>query len=1218
MKQQRNERYMDFRVNLLAASVALAFASNMALATDLADLPLANSTTLAVPPNIALMVDDSGSMHSDYMPDGISDDKNKYCYKWYQYNTLAYNPAILYKAPPKADGNRFSDALFNQALSDGYFAEGAREYDGSTTNTADDLNLLTSVSSLSVFPDFGSSKHQAISVLVTKPDNSTVDLLATSPVPSSSTSNEDTVGRAVRDGINAGGICSASYQNSGNKLTITCPSSLVKSGSSPNVVLQNTTGVLEDVTENAFDSPSGLFYATHKTNPNSTTTCDSDGNFNIVSSKTDIAAPGTSNGSPAALTNYANWYSYYRKRNMLMKAGVGEAFAKLDQDKFRIGYFTISSKNSEVTDASSMPNTDLAIADFKGTSAASHRSLWFDKLYGTKEAGYTPLRGALSRMGRMYSGKISGFDPIQYSCQRNYTILTSDGYWNTNWENSSYGPKRENNTTNVGDQDGPASVLRPERDNLKIANTLADIAYYYYHNDLRTPDKNNCGGAPRADSSTGDVCNNDVPGVDTDDGESDFSKEQHMTTFTLGLGVTGSLTFDPNYKTAASGDYVSVKSGTLSWPDPINSSTARIDDLWHAAVNGRGLYLSAKNPVDLAMGLSKVLNSMDAVSGAGAGAAAANLAPVSGGTKMYIALYKTDEWYGDVAAFEVNAAARTVAGSPDWKVSTWLDGHVSTSSDSRTIYANVGGIRKAFLWSDLSAEQRAYFDNTKLSQYAEWTSTQKSSITGEALVNYLRGQTGNEIQTGNTDTLYRDRSHVLGDIVHSAPMYVKESHNSFVDDPTYGHRNGMLYVAANDGMLHAFCTEAGGSCTTEGQELWAYVIPHAMQNMWYIADNLQRGLHHFIADGPLSVADIQISGEWRTVLLGGLGKGGRSFYAIDITEPVNPTLLWSYSAEGVDELVNTDDDQDSLGYSYGLPLTAKVENKDWRVLFTSGYNNVKDTPNTGDFPDADGKGHVFMIDPDTGTESKDILAGSDELAQINTHTPNFSSGNAATKAYGGDLGGNMWQFDLVAGSAATKVIGTGKPIMTGTAISSIDGHAVLLFGTGRYLGQTDITNTTQNYLVGVRADKSGLSLSDLINRTAQDDTTVNWSTDNGWYIALSAGEQVHIDPVVYGGVLVVATIVPEGSECTPGGYSYFHMIDINTGKMETIPLLDDAVVGFSIFDLGISDPDNPTSVGYTTAKGEIKFLPKPLPKPAGGSGLPKGTRIMWRELIDNP
>ena len=95
-------------------------------------------------------------------------------------------------------------------------------------------------------------------------------------------------------------------------------------------------------------------------------------------------------------------------------------------------------------------------------------------------------------------------------------------------------------------------------------------------------------------SVTQDVCDNIVP-VDNKDN----NKAQHMTTFTLGLGLNGTLTYRKDYESAPSGDYFDIKQGTKIWPEPVADTLTAVDDLWHAAVNGRGTYYSANNAAEM-------------------------------------------------------------------------------------------------------------------------------------------------------------------------------------------------------------------------------------------------------------------------------------------------------------------------------------------------------------------------------------------------------------------------------------------------------------------------------------------------------------------------------------------------------------------------------------------------------------------------------------------
>lgn len=1230
--------------------------------TDLADKPLANTTTVSIQPNLAIVIDDSGSMDEENIPDSGNTNKSKVCYKWHGYNGLAYNPGITYTPPIKADGTRYPDALFSAALKDGYFASGQKMYDGNTDNTATNLNSLVTPAETYAniwMPNFRESgkniPQRATSVRVTLLNGTTIELLGTSPIPAAYNSDEDAVGQAIATAINANSGAtgfSASYADRDRKpatgefagtqfyglLTLTAPENQYGLATRPSITFQRSDGkapitVSAEVFTNV--TATGLFYSI--ANNASSTSCEDNTEYTKIQDAADIAAPDVSTGSAAALTNYANWYSYYRKRAYLMKAAVGEAFSKLDEGKYRIGYFTIDSLESGVEEEDGSPvNHDLAIDAFTGKISGTHRATWFDRLYGTRKAGYTPLRGALSRMGRMYAGKISGWDPVQYSCQKNFTILTTDGYWNTDAEDNSgtarYGAYRIDNSTLVGDQDKAATL--PEFDKLAKSNTLADVAYYYYHTDLRTESLGNC--TRTVGSDTYDLCTDNVPSGGTDTKVDDVATHQHMTTFTLGLGVNGTLEYRSDYKStsANSGGYYDILQETKWWPDPIgNSGAERIDDLWHAAVNGRGQYFSARNPTSLAKSLADTLLAIDKIKGSGAAAATGSLQPTAGdplSNYLYIASYYTNSWYGDVAAHTFDLNTGTVDVDPEWTAGTLLDARItgSGSSDTRTIYAWVDGVRKSFDFDNLNATQKAYFDNTKLSQYAGWSDEEKDAASGASMVAYLRGQYANEDREGNATKLYRSREHVLGDIVHSQPVYVKVSASRFDDshDPTFGGRMGMLYVAANDGMLHAFCTESSGDCSP-GKELWAYVIPPVMKNMAYLADKKQLIDHHFFVDGPITIGDAYIDGGWKTILVGALGKGGRGYYAFDITDPTDPDLLWTFTA----------DDDHNMGYSYGAALITKVpakgnlvgSNSEWRFLLPSGYNNVQD-PDTGEYPNGDGGGYLYIIDANGDLDGDPIATGNkgnsppSGLANIEALVPSFSTDNSAQAVFGGDLLGDMWRFDL-GERTATKVLslGSGRPITTATQIGDVgNGIKVVYFGSGSYLGENDLAATSGQVIVGVRADATNLTLSDLV---LQDGTkTIDWTEDKGWRYELTGqSERVHISPQLYLGTLMFATVLPNATECSPGGTSRLYFFDYSDGSAvdgadSLFVTYNDPLVGMSaVFPEGGS----PMVLGITS-KGEV---PTGQELPIGGGSGEEGDssknrftgyRIMWRELID--
>ena len=176
------------------------------------------------------------------------------------------------------------------------------------------------------------------------------------------------------------------------------------------------------------------------------------------------------------------------------------------------------------------------------------------------------------------------------------------------------------------------------------------------------------------------------------------------------------------------------------------------------------------------------------------------------------------------------------------------------------------------------------------------TSAEQTNAAGAPLVNYLRGDRTNE------GTFFRARKHVLGDIVSSEARYVKAPQFSY-SDPGYSayktaqsSRQAAVYVASNDGMLHAFNADTG-------RELWAYIPEMVLPELYRLADKNYSQNHRYFVDGTPEVGDVCTSNctnpataVWKTILVGGLNGGGKGYYALDITNPASPVLLWEFTA----------------------------------------------------------------------------------------------------------------------------------------------------------------------------------------------------------------------------------------------------------------------------------------------------------------------------------
>ncbi|MDD5242203.1 MAG: PilC/PilY family type IV pilus protein [Sulfuricella sp.] len=1109
-------------VRLLSSALLLASTCTFAATTDISSSPLASSSSIAVKPNVMFILDDSGSMGWEYLPDSVGNDDGKYCYRNHLYNRVYYDPTYTYTLPVDSAGASYANASYGTAKTNGFSAA------SSTVN----LN----------------SQFKA---------------------------GNDSSGKQAYY---------YNYTGGGTPVTGTC-------------------------------------YADSK--------------------YTKVLVPSTSTEAQ----NFANWYSYYRTRILSMKTAAGKAFKTIDSN-YRIGFTTHS-----YTGVDSTNSEFLKIADFNYVGdGTGQKETWYSKLYSTSTNGGTPLRAALSKVGRIYAGKLltGANDPVQYSCQQNFSILATDGYWNGD---AGY---QIDGTTAVGNQDG-GTTARPMLDGLNKSDTLADVAMYYYKTDLRTSALGNCTGALGAGT---DVCENNVPGAGAD-----INIQQHMTTFTLGLGVNGSLGYTEDYLSGGSADYNAISQGTKNWPAPVADTNTAIDDLWHAAVNGRGIYFSAQNPDSLVSGLSKALSGVTARTGSAAAAATSNLEPVAGDNYVYIALYRTVKWDGDLQAKTIDPSTGAISATAVWSAQPLLDAKVSAASDSRTIYtfdSTAANKLKSFTWGSLSATEQAYFNSicsptAKLSQCTTLTTAQQTAASGQNLVNYIRGQYGYEDQATNTDRIYRDREHVLGDMISSQPVYVKTPPFGYVDtnydtfkNTTQKDRAAMVYVAVNDGMLHAFSGDTG-------QEQWAYVPPILMPNLYKLADKNYSSNHQYYVDGSPTIGDICpnapssicAGNEWKTILVGGLNAGGRGYYALDVTNPASPRALWNFT-------VNDDAD---LGLTFGNPVITKRKDGTWVVVFTSGYNNVS----TGT-----GIGYLYVLNANTGAMLEKISTGTGStttpsgLGKINAWINNTTD-NTAERFYGGDLLGNVWRFDIddvvpPAGKeafllatvgqingAGTQSITT-KPELTEVMDWGGATHAVVNVGTGRYLGINDLSDTSQQSVYAFKDDltATGLGLvrtagilvqqtistftgasGEQLRTTSTNPNPVDWATKSGWYVDLSPnnespGERVNVDMQMQLGLLTVAGNVPNANACNLGGYAWLYYFDYKTGQyvpgstsntvgkrlstnalvagLKTIKLTTGKTLTF-ITDTGggITGNDDPTS--------------------SGGAGA-GGKRVSWRELIN--
>ncbi len=1017
--------------------------------------------------------------------------------------------------------------------------------------------------------------------------------------------------------------------------------------------------------------------------------------------RTDCA--GTTCTYAEEMTNFANWWTYYQTRMQAMKSSVSRAFKSVD-NTYRVGFSTIS--YSGATDGSKFLSN--------GTFELAHKNKWFTTLFAQNPSSSTPLRGALSKAGRYYADKVTGeTDPVLYSCQQNFSIISTDGYWN---DSSSNAQNLTGGT--VGDLDGGTTARPMYEGPTASSNSLSDVAKYYYDTDLRTSALGNCTGGTSSDFPSGnpDVCTNNVF-----IGSTDNNLKQHMTTFTMGLGADGTLNYTSDYQTATSGDFYNIKTGAANWSVPVSNTSTAVDDLWHAAVNGQGIYFSAKDPNQIITGFNNALSSITAKLGSAAAAATSTLNPVAGNNYAYVASYTTVKWIGNLEARTINTSTGVISKTATWCAENGLAGScaspgtvvadtsgsstvyncvvsgataatcaspgvfdsgtstcstqiansctgtmaatVGATTDTRNIYtANNAGTALVAFDAAYATANPANFAATHINGLNQWgslTATQQTAAAGVNLINYLRGQNGYEMRASNVaaNQLYRARETVLGDALESQPAFISNPVFNYTY-PGYSayktaqaSRAGTVYMGTNDGMMHAFAANTG-------TERWAYVPSMVIPNMWNLASTSYSTNHVNFVNGSPITTDIctanctdAASAVWKTILVGGLNGGGRGYYALDITDPATPVLLWEFTPAS---------DSD-LGYTYGLPVVTRKADGTLVVLVTSGYDNgtLRGNPLINNSPAGSGVGYLYVLNAangaiidkiSTGVGSAGTPSGLARIAGWNDESA--SGGNKVGYVYGGDLQGNVWRFDINSTAAAT--IGTGsvmkfatlfsdtagtspQPITTTPVLGLIANKRVIFIGTGKYLEKLDLSNTqpqteyaiqdndATSTLVNPRTTLTQQTLTMNANGTAtrtSSNTSSCTFSGRGWYVDFpdiqtgQGSERVNIDSELVQGTLLVPTIVPSNTVCSPGGYGWLNSFNYETGcAVDTTTNLSSQKYDSTIVGINIVYINNSPVVEIVTSTNPTPEIPTNAVPFSGASVGFKGKRVIWHELI---
>ncbi len=810
-------------------------------------------------------------------------------------------------------------------------------------------------------------------------------------------------------------------------------------------------------------------------------------------------------------------------------------------------------------------------------------------------------------------------DPIQYACQKN--VLLGIGDVNTHRDKNLPG-----NTRNVDEPTTPQEVIDDTSINVVTetdrVGTLEGFA-------INTPFSGRENSAYMAGlawhANTHDI-RSDLPGT--------------QTASTHWVDVLEAQTLKPP---VANQYYLAAKYGGFRVPEGFDPATAGSLDLdwWHTntdtlvsfgntAPGATGVSFPRPDNYYLAGGAEQMIDSLTeafsriaAELRSSATSVAANSTRLGADTAVFQAAFDSTNWSGDLQAFRIDATG-AVDPNASWSAAAKLDALTELNIASRKILTNsppvaAGGGSflstngRNFEWLSLNSEQQDELRTNPLG------GPLLSALVGIERLAFLRGSRINEQPFGS----YRQRDSRLGDIVNSDPQFIHKqdfgfalldqstafygagagvAYTTFRQSSAYQNRPPMVILSANDGMMHGVDASLGA---TGGNELFAYVPDAAIEELYKLS--MTDYSHQFYVDGSPRISEVWTGSAWKTIVVGTMGAGGRSVFALDITDPAAMTaskVLWEFT-------------HPDMGLTIGQAAIVPLPNGQFGVVVTSGY----DTGNT------DGK--IWILNPMTGAIIKTITVNnSGDLGP--PLVVDLNSDRVADRIYTGDNNGNLWRFDLVGSNTndwqppaalrsgstplplfvARDASGTRRPITAPLASAfGENGLHTVFFGTGAFYRVNDnVVPATPDvdafYGIidrGVQiTSRAGLLEQSIIAEQATaNGTRVRGVTDNailsshdGWFIDLTwpstyggpgaQGERIVSRAVVRGDRVIFATLIPSLDPCAFGGDSW--LMELNT--------FDGGRLDYAVFDVnGDGLFDDSDWIDVTLPDGTVTRIP---------------------------
>lgn len=862
-------------------------------------------------------------------------------------------------------------------------------------------------------------------------------------------------------------------------------------------------------------------------------------------------------------------------------------------------------------------------------------------------------------------------DPIQYSCQRNFILGIGDV--NSHADKNVPG-------TGIGTTNEPArpAALADDPVNAKTATDKVGALH-------------GLGSTLGSSENYGGCCNNNsalMAGIAYDSNTQDIRPDDATKPQTVGKQTIQTYWLDVlEYGVYKSNNqfYLATKYGGFRVPSGFDAygRTTDIDESWWYTTTDLtpgsqkrpDNYYTASQPDQMVAGLTRAFENIAAALRAYTTSFATSLPQTAlVGNVAYGAQYDSSNWSGEVQANTVSFDAST--GTPSltlqWAFSGKLTSQIAEDTGAgwntrRNIvtYALTTGATGGaapvgsavpFRHASLSTAQQGALDTVY-----------RTGDDSADYLNYLRGQKLHEESStaSGSAKIYRNRSNPVGDIVGSrvrpvgppaAPFAAATNPGYAAFKTTWAARPTVVYVGTNAGMLHAIHGAISG--TSAGRELWAYVPDMLFQGPSGtpgVNGLASRGdpdfTHKALVDGSPVAFDVDFaktqnnsatglvggSNDWRSILIGGMGKGGRGYFAIDVTNPAGMTSEALVAGKVLWEISSAHPDFAELGFTYGEPTAVKTRKWGWVLIFASGYNN------------SGGQGWFFIVNPRNGALLEKISTGAGTaaaqagMAHVQSYVVDRTDGTADA-VYAGDLLGNLWRWDLRATTGAYPApekiavltnasdqpqAVTSRPLVV---VHPATNRRYVTVGTGRLLDNSDIASSVAQSFYAVIDGTANtfattgpagaafpVTRSQLVQHTdLTSPVIVDTASKGGWWFNLGVaaagnGWRVITEPSAFYGVVTFVAMLPNTSPCNPSGISRVFSVDVASGQSQLVNDAGDTIAysesltGVVIEHRTYSVEGKPRLVACNDL-GTCEGLRR---RPPGAVGL---RQLNWREL----